>query len=314
MKKLFLLLFCLPLFIACSDSEENSPTSSEKTIAYKFNAKTTPTGDNNLIGVQVYKGTKGKGSELAEYAPYAYGVFDDFSKIKLDFPKEYDYKIVSTVIVDGKLHVAQDANGYLKPFSIDDNGVPLTNTFIFDSSKAMTLLNQSTTTLSKAVTKSSSDSQDFDIPALDRYYGETIQYDGASKEDPIVDMDRYVFGIRLNVEFEGENIKPNDCILLTVDGSNDTIKIYASDEIKSIERVYTFSHFTKEETPRSTPLKVFHQLPENGELRYFSEDTNEMLYRNDLMILNQTVVRTRNIDSYPFKWEGIGSYYGDRGI
>lgn len=303
--------------MACGDDNENDIVNTEKTIAYKFNSKAAPTGTNNLIGVQIFKGAKGASTDMIEYSPYAYGLFDDFSKIKLDLPKEYEYKIVSTVVVDGKSKVGQDNNGYLKPFSIRDKGIALTNAFTLDSEKAMLLLNESTTTVVKSSNKKSgaaeTELEDVAVPQLDRYYGEAVEYSGESKENPLVDMDRYVFGLRLNVTFEGSHIEPTDCILLTIEGSSDTLKVYASDEVKSIERMYTFTNLSKEATPRSIPLRVFYKDPFNGELLEFSENANEKLYRGDLMILNQTVYRDETSWKFPFKWDAIIGYYGDRG-
>lgn len=311
MKKICLLLFCISLLVACGDDEAGD-ISSNRTIVYKFNAKATPTGDNNLIGVQVYKGTKGKGSELAEYAPYAYGVFDDFSKIKLDFPKEYDYKIVSTVIVDGKLHVAQDANGYLKPFSIKDKGVALTNSFEFSSNDAMLLLNKSTTTMTidKAV-KSTSNQKDSDVPPLDRYYGEATIYEGDSNENPVVDMERYVFGLELNVRYIGNTILPGDCVYIYVEGALDTLKVEGSEIEKSIERLYTYPQFTKDETPRSVNVRSFFKFEYTDELWEFAEFGIGALYRNSRKILDLNVNRIDGGASFDDKWSGEDNYYGE---
>lgn len=322
MKKLLLLLLCLPLFVACGDSGEDDITSSEKMITYKFNSKATPTGTNNLIGVQIYKGVKTNAStgSLVQYAPYAYGIFDDFSKIKLELPKDAEYKIVSTVVVDGKGKVVQDGNGYLKPFSIQGKGVALTNSFTLSSDKAMTLLNQSTTTMIKQSPKSTKDSptvttepKDYETPNLDRYYGEVTEYSGDSAENPTVDMQRQVFGIRFTAEFEGDRVEPDDCLFLAVKGAPDTLFVYAKDEVKTIEAMYTFSQFTGK-APNSIPLDVYHRLTD-GTLRRMDGTSGETLYRNDLMILDHKVIRNiSDGDSYPYKWDAINGYYGDRGF
>lgn len=316
MKKLLLILLCLPLFVACGSDDDPTPSLTEKTISYKFNTNTAPTGTNNLIGVQIYKGVKS--GDLVQYSPYAYGIFDDFSKIRLELPKDAEYKIVSTVVVDGKGKVVQDGNGYLKPFSIQSKGVALTNSFTLSSDKAMTLLNQSTTTLIKQSPKSTKDSptvitepQDYTAPNLDRYYGEVTDYSGDSAENPTVDMQRQVFGIRFTVEFEGVRVEPDDCLFLAVKGAPDTLFVYAKDEVKTIEAMYTFSQFTGK-APNSIPLDVYHRLTD-GTLRRMDGTSGETLYRNDLMILNHKVVRDELGDSYPYKWGGIGGYYGDRG-
>lgn len=249
MNKLLLILFCLPLLIACGDSGNDPvPVSKERTITYKFNTNAAPTGANNLIGVQIYKGTK-TGS-LVQYSPYAYGLFDDFSKIKLELPKDAEYKIVSSVVVEGKNKVGKDGNGYLKPFSLGGTaGVQLTNTFTLDDTRAMTLLNQSTTTIAgsnKKSTKESDSSQleplDYKIPNLDRYYGEVVEYNGNNADDPAINMQRTVFGVKLSlddVSLIDTDRYPKVTFYIYVYGAPDTIQVSNTDEIKTVEKVYT---------------------------------------------------------------------------
>lgn len=247
MNKLLLIFLCLPLLIACGDSGNDPlPVSKERTITYKFNTNAAPTGTNNLIGVQIYKGTKT--ANLVQYSPYAYGLFDDFSKIKLELPKDAEYKIVSSVVVDGKTKVGKDGNGYLKPFALGGTaGVQLTNTFTLDDTRAMTLLNQSTTTIAgsnKKSTKESDSSQleplDYKIPNLDRYYGEVVEYNGSNSDNPVIDMQRCVFGVKLSLD-DISNIEEGLKVtfFVYVYGAPDTLKVSNTDEVKQVERVYT---------------------------------------------------------------------------
>lgn len=244
MNKLLLIFLCLPLFIACGDSGNDPlPVSKERTITYKFNTNTAPTGTNNLIGVQIYKGIKA--GSLVQYSPYAYGLFDDFSKIKLELPKDAEYKITSTIVIEGKTKVAKDGNGYLKPFSIGNTGVPLTNSFVLSNTKAMTLLNQSTTTIAGSNKKSTkenyvADPNEYKIPNLDRYYGEVVEYNGNNADDPAINMQRSVFGIKLSLD-DVSNIEEGLKVTfyVYVYGAPDTLKVSNTDEVKQVERVYT---------------------------------------------------------------------------
>lgn len=245
MNKLLLILFCLPLLIACGDSGNDPvPVAKERTITYKFNTNSAPTGTNNLIGVQIYKGVKA--GSLIQYSPYAYGLFDDFSKIKLELPKDAEYKIVSSVVVDGKTKVGKDGNGYLKPFALGGTaGVQLTNTFTLDDTRAMTLLNQSTTTIAGSNKKSTkenyvADPNDYKIPNLDRYYGEVVEYNGSNSDNPVIDMQRCVFGVKLSLD-DVSNIEEgmNVTFCIYVVGAPDTLKVSNTDSIKEVERVYT---------------------------------------------------------------------------
>ena len=249
MKKLLFILLCLPLVFACNDGNDPLPVSKERTITYKFNTNAAPTGANNLIGVQIYKGTKA--GSLVQYSPYAYGLFDDFSKIKLELPKDAEYKIVSSVVVEGKNKVGKDGNGYLKPFSLGGTaGVQLTNTFTLDDTRAMTLLNQSTTTIAGSNKKSTkenyvADPNDYKIPNLDRYYGEVVEYNGNNADDPAINMQRSVFGIKLSLD-DVSNIEEGLKVTfyVYVYGAPDTLKVSNTDEVKQVERVYTLMDAT----------------------------------------------------------------------
>lgn len=250
MNKLLLILLCLPLLIACGDSGNDPlPVSKERTITYKFNTNAAPTGTNNLIGVQIYKGIKA--GSLVQYSPYAYGLFDDFSKIKLELPKDAEYKIVSSVVVEGKNKVGKDGKGYLKPFSLGGTaGVQLTNTFTLDDTRAMTLLNQSTTTIAGSNKKSTkenyvADPNDYKIPNLDRYYGEVVEYNGNNADDPAINMQRSVFGIKLSLD-DVSNIEEGLKVTfyVYVYGAPDTLKLSNTDEVKHVERVYTLMDAT----------------------------------------------------------------------
>lgn len=244
MKQFLFVLFCITALMSCGDDKGDDPvTPKEKMITYKFNTNAAPTGTNNLIGVQIYKGVKS--GSVIQYSPYAYGVFDDFNKIKLELPKDAEYKITSTIVIEGKTKVAKDGNGYLKPFSIGNTGVPLTNSFVLSNTKAMTLLNQSTTTLSssnKKTTKESyeADPNEYKIPNLDRYYGEVTEYNGSNSDNPIIDMQRCVFGVKLSLD-DVSNIEEGLKVTfyVYVYGAPDTLKLSNTDEIKQVERVYT---------------------------------------------------------------------------
>lgn len=298
MNKLLLILFCLPLLIACGDSGNDPvPVSKERTITYKFNTNAAPTGVNNLIGVQIYKGTK-TGS-LVQYSPYAYGLFDDFSKIKLELPKDAEYKIVSSVVIDGKTKVGKDGNGYLKPFSLGGTaGVQLTNTFTLDDTRAMTLLNQSTTTIAgsnKKSTKESDSSQleplDYKIPNLDRYYGEVVEYNGNNSDDPAINMQRCVFGVKLSLD-DVSNIEEgmNVTFCIYVVGAPDTLKVSNTDEVKQIERVYTLL----DETDQMSFRVKFFWIVNNEDLFMASDGGIFDAYKSALM----------EIKSYPYFKDG----------
>lgn len=310
MKKLLsitLLLTLISLF-SCSndDDDSNGRNSNFVSVGYKFNKANRPQGTNNLIAIQVYSDGK----------PYAYGLFDDFSKVDGNFPKGGNYTAKSTIIIDGKIKVAQDETGYLKPFLAGGKSTPLTNRFTKSNTLEMDLLNQSTTTLyddntseQRVNTRSNKfdDIKDIKLPPLDRYYGESSEIN-IDDDSLIVDMERYVFGLRINVEFIGNEIKDTDFFKLIVSGAKDTITVTPKDEVKTVEVFYTYSTLSKEETPPTIQLRAFTNT-RHGEYWEFAPNMMETLYRNDLMILDQTIQKERGIWINPYKWEGIPLYY-----
>ena len=241
-----------------------------------------------------------------QYSPYAYGLFDDFSKIKLELPKDAEYKIVSSVVVDGKTKVGKDGNGYLKPFTLGGTaGVQLTNTFTLDDTRAMTLLNQSTTTIAgsnKKSTKESDSSQleplDYKIPNLDRYYGEVVEYNGSNSDNPVIDMQRCVFGVKLSLDDVSnieEGLKVTFCIYVV--GAPDTLKVSNTDEVKEVERVYTLL----DESDRVSFRVKFFWIVNNEDLFMASDGGVFDAYKSALM----------EIKSYPYFKDG-SKRWGER--
>ncbi len=82
---------------------------------------------DDLIGVQVYQGS--------DY--YAYGLFDDVSKMKIYLHSGKTYKFVCTVVKNGKSIIFQRDNySYDRPFDRDGSyRTALGNAFIYENRK-----------------------------------------------------------------------------------------------------------------------------------------------------------------------------------
>lgn len=66
------------------------------------------------------------GSEIQEAGlqskPYAYGIFDDVSNLKLNLLDGYKYRVACTMIENAKDSLQHKDNKFARPFSLDRNG------------------------------------------------------------------------------------------------------------------------------------------------------------------------------------------------
>jgi len=165
---------------------------------------------DDLIGVQVYQGSTN----------YAYGLFDDVTKMNLYLHSGKHYKIVCTVVKNGKniVYHSDDWDGVLPSyvgngqFYIDkgEYGLPflvytgsqygfsyfdalaLGNTFIYDnSSKCLKYLQYGTIALNSGTHQQ--------YPNVNRFYGEVSDYTAAGNGVLSIPIKRVSFGVALSV-------------------------------------------------------------------------------------------------------------------
>lgn len=211
MKK-FMLFFSLMLAFAlcitsCAKENQDGLEGSEQeyyTVQLGFGGEwevyyeplTRAQGNNDIYGIQVYSCPENAVVEgdYVEWAPYAYGIFDDVDNITISLLKGYKYKFVATMVVDGKdkLFMNTSVNGYdglADPFYGLLGPTALDNKFYYSVAWCMYGLGNGSTLMS--------DFRVYNRPNADRYYGEEQDYVPGSKGEKVkIKMKRASFGAK----------------------------------------------------------------------------------------------------------------------
>ena len=143
---------------------------------------------DDLYGIQVYSLPK-SASSSTDWAPYAYGLFDDPSNITITLQSNSKYKFVATMIKDGKNKVYKENDGsYKYPFTINSLPQKFDNKFYYDGNNHLHLLGQGFTSLT--------DEQLYKHPNIERFYGQLSNYIPSESSNVKIDMKRTVFGAK----------------------------------------------------------------------------------------------------------------------
>ena len=146
---------------------------------------------NDLYGVQVYSKTTG-----TEYTPYAYGLFDDQSKMTIKLLEGYQYKFIATMVVNGKNKIVARYNKFTSPFGLCQmNDSELKNTFEYSNDIYFDGIE-----LSYAYIYISEDKNTFRYPNIDRFHGNTSGYVPETGGRVTINMKRVVFGVKFIAE------------------------------------------------------------------------------------------------------------------
>ena len=74
-----------------------------------------------VYGITVSQWIRDTGGRL-QSKPYAYGIFDDVSNLKLNLLDGYKYRVACTMIENAKDSLQHKDNKFARPFSLDRNG------------------------------------------------------------------------------------------------------------------------------------------------------------------------------------------------
>lgn len=136
---------------------------------------------DDLYGIQVYSKTS-----TTNYVPYAYGLFDDKSKMTINLLEGYQYEFVATMVVNGKNRIDHIGDKYGRPFSI--NGYQeITNSFCIDTKNDMDGIH-------------SGYANDFGRPNVERFYGTLYDYTPTENGAVTINMKRISFGAKFIAE------------------------------------------------------------------------------------------------------------------
>lgn len=206
MKKFLFFALALIAFASCSkeDAIENeSIKGKEYVVNLGFSGEIeisqsplSKAGANDLYGVQVYS----KKSGDSDYAPYAYGLFDNTADMEVKLIGGYQYKFMATMVEDGKdeIYYQPYNKGYSFPFYLsgDNSGeTSVTNTFEYTINAEMRGLDSG---LSHVSTETSNVSS-FYRPNTNRYYGELSSFTPSDNKSVTINMKRVCFGAKFAV-------------------------------------------------------------------------------------------------------------------
>lgn len=153
----------------------------------------TRAAGDDLYGIQVYSCPAN--TETTTWTYYAYGLFDDIENAEIKLLNGYVYKFVATMVVNGKNKLWTSNSGkYYAPFNISgntsDHEASANNTFYYESSIYMLGFAKGYSWLD------TSNSESFDIPNTERYYGELLDYEPVEGGKAFIEMKRVSFGAK----------------------------------------------------------------------------------------------------------------------
>lgn len=196
MKKFLLFAMALIAFASCSkdDAIDNeSIDGKEYVVNLGFSGEITITqtpltkaGTNDLYGVQVYS----KKSGDSDYAPFAYGLFDNTTDMEVKLIGGYQYKFVASMVEDGKNMIRNVGGNYSSPFRIGFDNTPIGNVFIYSSAKEMDDLDNGATNVQGYT---------YERPNVVRFYGELSNFTPAEGKSANINMKKVSFGVKFKV-------------------------------------------------------------------------------------------------------------------
>lgn len=212
--------------------------------------------NNDLYGFQVNSKKTGE----TTYSPYAYGLFDDISDVKVKLISGAEYEFICRFVKEGKNKIDSYEEWYNQPFIAIKQ-----NCFIYDA-------NESIVVNLKASTARLKDECLYYIPNIDSYYGEVANVSDINSNNISISMKRASFGLKCIAEgfMEGELV-----IYIAENGVNKSMAItMKSDKGEtSIEEIYTSMDLLKTSTVQYT-LVVIHKHADGTQEKIVSKPVN----------------------------------------
>lgn len=196
---------------------------------------------NDAYGINVFYDKEGDGT-TNDY--YAYGLFDNVADMSITLLSNHKYRVVCSLIKDAKntLYYGQAFNnafsGYCYPFQTNtSNSTLVGNQFIIGTGTYFSGLGISNTHLATTTSPSTSNYSSY-APGVNRFYGETDQYEPVPNGTIDVYLKRAVFGAQFVVSGLQEGTVNVTCgsfynVTWTSNGSsNETI--YSFPNVRSV--------------------------------------------------------------------------------
>lgn len=259
MTKIYLLISIIGIvFASCSNSKENNedvdPINLEPKeyivslgLTGEIDIQESPlskASSDDLYGIQVYSKTS-----KTDYKPYAHGLFNDRAMLKIKLKSNETYKFIVSMVPNGIKTIWYNMDGYCHPFYVGGKEYKLNNLFEYNE-----LYFDGLNKGSAAIYINSPSL--FDIPNIERYYGEISEYIPSEGSTVSINMKRVCFGAKFIAEglTEGK-------LHINITGAPELIITYGGDN--EIRDIFTFSHkypyiesWTNDDYSETIPLSV----------------------------------------------------------
>ena len=204
-------LLCMFIMAACSNGETENiipPTDEPETYIVSFNLGgeievsqedlSRGTATDDVYGINVYYNSD-KGEDIDDL--YAYGVFDNKEDMSIPLLSGYKYKFECTLVKNGKktLYYGQAFDnaytGVCYPFQTNETGSTLIgNKFIIGTTTYLSGIKKGNAHLASVATPSTSNSNAY--ASVNRFYGETTDYEPTDGGQVTIELKRVVFGAK----------------------------------------------------------------------------------------------------------------------
>lgn len=171
---------------------------------------------DDLYGIQV----NSKTWTSISYSSYAWGIFDDKSKMKIRLLSGYQYNFQATVIKNGKKLIYSNDGLYSAPFYN-----LFTNEFSYEG--AMSGVQNGMVSLEPQGLQ-------YHHPNIDRYYGEVEDYTPTENGSILIDMKRVVYGLK----FVADGLTEGKLKISVVGSPDQYITHGENNEVESIFSLY----------------------------------------------------------------------------
>lgn len=196
------------------------------------------TSTNDLYGIQVYS-TPDNDGQGGSWTGYAYGLFDDPDNITIQLVKGYKYKLVATMVKNGKDKISNYDNKYSQPFCMSNwqggtnNPTPLLceNKFNYSANLFFNELMYGESQFK--------DYQIYTLPNTERYYGELADYRPSEHNSKAnIHMKRTSFGAKFIAKGKLAN---KGTLEIMIPGAPE-MTLDLTQNNKTISDIYTFTN------------------------------------------------------------------------
>lgn len=183
-----------------------------------------------VYGLNVYARKDG----TTTYSKYAYGLFDDVSKMQVTLRKGYQYRFECTITHNDEDQVYHAENLYSAPFLNSDGEMAqqtqLDNQFHYSSVTNLSGLQSGVTNVSETDIAN--------YPRMYRYYGKLEDYSPSADGTVSISLKRAVFGLRFKVTPPSEGV-------VKIESWPTTFSVSAGDASYDHASIYTFNQVDK---------------------------------------------------------------------